>query len=279
MLNSVLEIAEWVHRLPDPHAIARLQKEIESHVPSFEELENLTDSFIETQGLAPSEPLFLGQPPSINGYIVSCGTCGLCNLSKSDSPYREVTLKEISTLISLTGKRLEEYKRLEALSPIHIPINQNFDMKSVNLQDIMSVYISEENNMRYNLHPELVHVHPKNGECTMICDCCYKKISKGEILKLSIVNGVDFGNPDCLGLVNLSVVEQMMVARVRVYHSIVNIRKRFLSKDALSGQQMHGHSIVFPHDSPEVASLAVLLDMIQHLQSEKRERRPHGKVL
>ena len=64
----------------------------------------------------------------------------------------------------------------------------------------------------------------------------------------------------------------MMVARVRVYHSIVNIRKRFLSKDALSGQRMHGHSIVFPHDSPEVCSLAVLLDMIQHLQSEKEKK-------
>ena len=113
----------------------------------------------------------------------------------------------------------------------------------------------------------------------MICDCCYKKTSKGEIPKLSIANGIDFGNPDRLGLVNLSIVEWMMVARVRVYHSIVNIRKRFLSKDALSGQQMHGHLIVFPHDSPEVCSLAVLLDMIQHLQSEKRERRPHGKVL
>ena len=90
----------------------------------------------------------------------------------------------------------------------------------------MSLYISEENNVRYNLHPELP-VHPKNEEGTMTCDCCYKKISKGEIPKLSIANGVDFGNPDRLGLVNLSVVERMMVARVRVYHSIVNIRKPF----------------------------------------------------
>ena len=72
----------------------------------------------------------------------------------------------------------------------------------------------------YHLHPELL----ENNMATL-CETCYYQIRRStpEVPKLSIAAGIDFGNPERLGLTSLTVVEELLIAQSRLYVSIVKL--------------------------------------------------------
>ena len=73
----------------------------------------------------------------------------------------------------------------------------------------------------------------------------------------------------------MNVIERMLIAQVRVYQSIIKIRKKVQSKDLLSGSRMHGHAIMFPHDSPQAVSFAVMLEMLSKMDKNLKKKQRH----
>ena len=271
-LNAGLDVSEWISRLPDKHAERKLEKEIKSHLLKETEMEQITKEFHVSQGLANASPIVKGFSPSVVSHLVSCGSCGIRIPEKGNMSYSEVSIEQIVSLLELKDERLEEYNRLVASSPISIPIDGDFNLKSINVQDIMSVYKSPHSGKLFNLHPELVHIHPENGESTMMCKPCYESFVKKKIIpKNSIAGGIDHGDTDRIGLTDLNVIERMLIAQVRVYQSIIKIRKKVQSKDLLSGSRMHGHAIMFPHDSPQAVSFAVMLEMLSKMDKNLKK--------
>ena len=58
-----------------------------------------------------------------------------------------------------------------------------------------------------------------------MCDTCHKKTQREvpKIPKLSIAAGIDFGHPDRLGLPQLTLVEELIISRSRLYVSILKL--------------------------------------------------------
>ena len=97
----------------------------------------------------------------------------------------------------------------------------------------------------YHLHPELL----ENNMATL-CETCYYQIRRStpEIPKFSIAAGIDFGNPERLGLTSLTVVEELLIAQSRLYVSIVKLIGT-QSPERQSAKK--GHVITFPQpDGP-----------------------------
>ena len=263
LLNAGLDISEWISRLPHEKAKLKLQEEIKSHVLDDTDLEHITQQFQHAQGLMPVDPLFKSGTASLHSHLVSCATCGIRRMCDENKCYREVTIAQVSPLIQVTGKRLDEYNRLRSCSPLKIPTTADFKLKEIHLQNVLSIYKSPITGCLFNLHPELVHIHPENGESFMMCPECYDSfVGNNQAHSNSIACGIDHGDTDRIGLQSLNLLEKILISRLRVYHTILTIKKKIQSKDLLEGKRMHGHAIIFPHDSPQVASFAVMLKML-----------------
>jgi len=142
LLNSGLDVSEWISRLPDELAKRKIQEEIKSHVLSPDELATLTTRFHEAQGLNAVDSLVKDKPDSVNAHMMSCSTCGIRELCNDTNVYREVALQEIASLLVVKEGRLAKYKRLKNASPIEIPLDKKYTMKQVELHKIMSIYHS-----------------------------------------------------------------------------------------------------------------------------------------
>jgi hypothetical protein len=95
------------------------------------------------------------------------------------------------------------------------------------------------------LHREFV----KNGTAA-ICSKCHSNIMVGKpsIPKLAIAAGIDFGNYDRIGLEPLTIVEELLISKSRLYVSIV---KLIGSRAQERQSAKKGHVIIFPQpDGP-----------------------------
>jgi hypothetical protein len=72
----------------------------------------------------------------------------------------------------------------------------------------------------YHLHPELLENYMGT-----LCETCLYKIRRStpEVPKFNIVTGIDFGNPERLGLKFLTVVEEPLIAQSGHYVSTVKL--------------------------------------------------------
>jgi len=112
-------------------------------------------------------------------------------------------------------------------------------------QAAFSIFVDPSDDVKYFLHPECV----SEGK-VWICQECLGPIKKGKLPKYSVANGWDFGDPSRIGhLQPLSFVEKHLIARSRLYSSIVKISPRGASRRTLKG-----HVITFLQDGPEAVS-------------------------
>ena len=272
LINAGLDLSEWISRLPDEKAKLKLKNEIKSHALDKTELEDIIKQFQTAQGLIHADPLSKSAPSSIHAHLVSCATCGTRKMSNQTTMYQEVSIAQVSSLIRVTGKRLQEYNRLKS-SPVKIPTTEDFQLKEIQLEKVLSIYKSPTTGCLFNIHPELVHIHPEIGESFMMCPECYNNFVKKEVVSPnSIAAGIDLGDTDRLELVPLNILEKMLISRLRVYHAIVRIKRKLQSKDLLQGSRMHGHAIIFPHDSPQVSSFAVMLKMLTSMDDNLKSQ-------
>jgi len=103
---------------------------------------------------------------------------------------------------------------------------------------------------RFWLHPELVE-ESVDGSFVRLCMPCHNKLSgtrqrnsnrSVQLPELSIANGVDFGNPDRLGLPELTLVEMYLLAPVRLYGSVIKLKPFEKEGDV---RVLNGHIIAF----------------------------------
>lgn len=80
----------------------------------------------------------------------------------------------------------------------------------------------------YHLHLELL----ENNMATLWETCLYQiRHSTLEVPKFCIAGGIDFGNPERLGLTSLTLVEELLIAQSRLYVSIVKLAFWWLCPD------------------------------------------------
>lgn len=126
-----------------------------------------------------------------------------------------------------------------------------------------SVYRHPVTNVLYHLHPELVFGKTvfDNGtdaaqdpQCHL-CHTCMRALTKPEFPYSyhSLVAGVDFGLASRINLPQLSVVEELLISPVRIYHTIVKITHPTSKESAFKG-----HVCSFQQDSVKQAVNVIL---------------------
>jgi hypothetical protein len=112
----------------------------------------------------------------------------------------------------------------------------------------------------------------KNNFATL-CGSCYQQICRPTpiVPNYSIASGIDFGNPERIGLPTLTLIEELLLAQSRLYVSIVKLIGNKLSERQSAKR---GHVITFPQpDGP------TKLTELQRMNSEEMEDYPRIKNL
>ncbi len=122
----------------------------------------------------------------------------------------------------------------------------------------------------FHLHPEMVleerAEEGKREEYTFVCSTCLDGKDKGSKQPVnSIASGLDLGDFERIGLVEPSVSELCLIARVRNYLNCVKVsdNKKAGSLTNYTVSKIRGHAIAFRHTAPIVSSLAMLLNQVQ----------------
>jgi len=98
------------------------------------------------------------------------------------------------------------------------------------------------------LHSKFVNPET-NRAC--LCESCYAAVCAKKLPELSAANGRDYGNPQLLRWPSLSLVEQALVSRVRLYTNLVKVSPNGLQPgQTFLPRVLRGHCIAFPHDGP-----------------------------
>ena len=188
----------------EPVNIEGLLKEIEQEKLTNKEMEALMRHFYRAHSYTDPK-------------LYSCGACGvLRDLEQGDletedgKPLRYERFQLSNT--SRAGKLMytaEQKAKLELdmVDPFYtvdIPINSNWEMKTVQTWKARSFYIKPEadgDDSFWHVHPELVDVDPETSvSSTMLCPHCVAALEGPKLPEYSIANGVDFGFYARLGL-------------------------------------------------------------------------------
>ena len=210
------------------------------------------------------------------GPIMSCGCCGIKNQVCVEMPLSSLCVlqlgdeqitswlseKEITLLLptgntnnvnnnSNTNNTTTNNNTTTTTTNNNINNNQ---WREVHVSACRSIYESAMLDSTFFLHPELVHTDEDGNEATFVCQECSKAIKKSCLPRLSIANGIDFGNNERLGLVELNVVEQTIIAMVRLYRKILKITTPQGSNLPYLQNQLVSHMIAFGHDAPKATA-------------------------
>ena len=144
---------------------------------------------------------------------------------------------------------------------VEVPIDEEWNSKTVQLWKLRSCYegihASEAGIPEYwHLHPELVdNTSDPTCETVLICPSCLASLKKNSIPKNSIASGIDFGYYKRLGLSYPSLMEQVIISRLRLFFGTFKVSSNssgVVNADIKS--MFRCHAILFPHDAPTVAS-------------------------
>ena len=172
--------------------------------------------------------------------IIACGCCG------------------IKCIASTGGEDLTQFPRVSTSDPILnlLQLSPEAEARYQSLGNYsravsawpQSRELGERN--RFWLHPELVEQGADGSASVRVCKHCHDCLANRpggrnggpKLPELSIANGVDFGNPDRLGLPELTLVEMYLLAPVRLYGSVIKLRP--FEKDG-DVRILNGHLIAF----------------------------------
>lgn len=172
--------------------------------------------------------------------LLSYACCGVRSFQMGPERYKNTDLTRLRVLKLNTSQK----EKLE-----NIPVKY---------RRAISYYYSKIGNCYYHLHPELVKIDKDEEgnlirEVAMMCASCERKAGAKKNPKIppfSIASGVDYGVPARINLPVLTFVEQYVLARVRLYGSIVKLPGW---SAAVSHSARKGHIICFPQpESPEL---------------------------
>jgi hypothetical protein len=169
-------------------------------------------------------------------------------------------------VIHLDERQKQDFLALQSMPPLILPINEQGDLGEFHLSKLQSTYYSNALDTYFHMHPESLVV--KNGlECTVLCPTCnewYKATTKSSRCnppKNAVACGLDFGNAMRLGLDTPTVMENTVLSRYRIYHSVLRIHNNMPVKkgERVDGTkcQIRANCVLFPTNSPSVASASL----------------------
>ena len=278
----------------DPETVCNyresLKKEILEEILTPEERNDILGKFLHSQGRAIPEGLqsegqgtlfqeniLEGLPDSTDAPILTCGACGIQSVQGRYGKFcTTVPLVNLPDTMVLNEQQMLDLNTLNEQPPLLLPIDENGTLKEFQPHQLRSTYKSDKLNKYFHLHPEFVHLAPIPNalsgetdvcrELTVLCPKCTEWYNSGKSLDCappnSIAAGIDFGNAARLpGLEMPSVSEMIVIARVRHFHNVVKLQSNHAvgGRSDLTKSQLRGHSVVFQHDAPIVASVAMLM--------------------
>lgn len=207
-----------------------------------------------------------------DGHQYACGCCGMKLLEREMFPrvvFERLYLDEPAAEILLCEDKVKtEVSRLRKYGKIHIPINERWDMKEVEVWKAMSVYVEDRPNgeRMWSLHPELVETDEVDGRLfTRMCPVCIHCVKHKKIPTkptYSLAKGIDFGFSDRIGLERPNLHEQMILAKTRLYFTALKVSPNVCKVvDRASSNYCKCHAILFPNDSHQVAAYMYNDDM------------------
>ena len=283
---------------PDqPHSshMEALLNEITAETLTLEENEKLLKKYLSSQGRSTCQlpnndsidQSLQGLPASIDAHHLVCGACGMkCINGQYGRFCTVVPLSDLPVCLQLTDKQSKAYDHLKNQQPLLLPTDDEGTIKPFYLHKLHSVYESQLLQKKYHLHPEFVHMAPNSTcsaiqnkqELTVLCPSCsswlqdvQKKQKKDNNVQVdpppnSLASGLDFGDATRLGLEEPNTVEMILIAKVRHFHNVVKIQNNHTSggRTDFTKSILRGHSILFQHEAPIVASLALILENMLH---------------
>ena len=253
----------------DPETVQRLIKEIQDEVPTKAEQAEMLKNYFQAQGRGGIDGVdhqVEGLPETVDCHILTCGTCGVRHPQRGRQALSKVFLWElVGTPFEYSPEDKVSWEAEKQESPLRIPFNANGDWKKVDTSKLRSAYDSVALGRTFHMHPEMVVNKHKEQldakEFTFLCQDCLKCKTQGsKPPPNSIAAGVDFGDYERIGLVEPSLSELCLIARVRNYLNCVKVsdNKKVGSLTNYTVSKIRGHAIAFRHTAPIIASLALL---------------------
>ena len=218
--------------------ISKMKSFIEKQIPTKGESKQWIKSFLEKSGHFVSADNLSSN--SSDAHLCSCASCGICDFIRNDTKYFEHSLSDFPNFLQYNNQQKREFNE-NAKDSFLIPIkeqNGKYIFKSVNINDIKSVWKHEQSDTLFHLHPELIHKKRCNPDknnknvnslsffYTYICDSCETSIFKNDKKpEFSIANGIDFGDYDRIGLTTPSIMESSLISKYRLYINVIKIIK------------------------------------------------------
>ncbi len=144
---------------------------------------------------------FCGNHSYASAKMGCCGSCGIRHYERKAGPTIKFFRLDLSSdkarLLRYTKEQKEELEQLRCNAKVSIPVAcdshiAGFQFRMVDTSKAISVY--EGTTGLFHLHPELCHIDKTGREYTHVCHGCDASLGQGEILALSIANGIDFGS-------------------------------------------------------------------------------------
>ena len=208
------------------------------------------------------------------GDLFACGACGWRQMERKSNPnitYEEVPLDDdmLRPLMFNTEQR-DGFDAMKARGGIAVPSASGVESTTVYPWKVLSVVSlpvdpgGTQGNRYMHLHPETVEHHGDGSRHTRICPMCVEHLRRknkqggstaGKIPPLSIAAGVDFGCYRRAGLPELTLHEEIILSRVRMYFASVKITSNTSGKVNLNTRSaVKGNAILFKDDSAKIVS-------------------------
>lgn len=197
--------------------------------------------------------------------LLSCASCGMREHEGSLTKFTRMHLEDSSPL-SILKYSEEESDLLETqlddpFYRVQIPMDAEWKvMKEVNVLMAKSFHEEETSSgevVYWHLHPELVETGEGGSTSSaLLCSRCCEAVQKKKVPKNSIKSGVDFGWFKRLGLTEPNLPEQLILARNRLYYTVVKIssNRSGAAQDYDRRAMARINAIMFPHNAAEVGN-------------------------
>lgn len=240
-----------------------------------DELEKLVETFLSFQGreflskdkgASPNKLTGIGD--TLDCHHLICGLCGVRGVHGRYEKYCEViALKDLPSVIHLNESQRQAFLELQSQPPLVLPLNEQGDLGEFHLSNLKSTYYSEALDTYFHMHPEALLEH-NSMESTVLCPTCsdwYKNAKKSSHCgapENSVASGLDFGNATRIGLDKPTVMENTVLSRYRIYHSVLRIHNNMPVRkgERVDGTkcQIRANCVLFPTNSPKVASASLV---------------------
>ena len=229
----------------------KLEKEIRMEALTQKEMRELVETWFRRHSIT-------------HGDLVSFGACGVRLLEREEEPVVEFGRLFLDSpearLLEFESSDYSRYQEEVTMGSVLIPRSSTGAWERVKPWKIRSCFESDDGKM-FHIHPELVQTSvsdpDKGRKFTRLCPRCRGYIfCKAVVPPLSIAAGIDFGDARRLGLEPLSLHEQLIVARVRLYMATIKVSSNRKGRVNLAERQrLQGHAVLFNHDAPIAADI------------------------